>query len=152
MPTFLACCRLFSLRDCGEAARGSLGGNLRVEGREETDSLVYSHPHPTEERRHAGEDQHLSAKGMGPYRKWNRNRMGEATENTARQGACGLGGTSEWEPSHPPPSALLALTSFRGTSPKRKSVFLLGTLSPRLSVLPHKGAGWGSCSSYSPQL
>lgn len=33
---------------------------------------------------------------------------------------------------------LLSLTSFRGISPKRESVFLLGTLSPWLSVLPYK--------------
>lgn len=47
VSTLLACWRLFSLRDCGEAARESLGGNLRVEGREETVSIVYSHPHLT---------------------------------------------------------------------------------------------------------
>lgn len=32
---------------------------------------------------------------------------------------------------------LLSLTSFREISPTRESGFLLGTLSPRLSVLPH---------------
>lgn len=47
-------------------------------------------------------------------------------------------GTSQRGPFHAPVPAPLSLTSFRGISPKRESVFLLGTLTPRLSVLPQK--------------
>lgn len=53
-----------------------------------------------------------------------------------RQG--GQLGTSQRGPFHAPVPAPLSLTSFRGISPKRESVFFLGTLSPRLSVLPQK--------------
>lgn len=41
-------------------------------------------------------------------------------------------------PHQAPVPAPLFLTSFRGISPKRESVFLLGTLSPWPSILPHK--------------
>lgn len=151
VSTLLACWRLFSLRDCGEAARESLGGNLRVEGREETVSIVYSHPHLTEERRHAWRGPASFGKGEGPLQKMEQEWDGPGHREQSQPGSVcswrnqGVGALPS--PTFCPACAHL----FPG------DLTQAGVCVPSRDVIPsavspaHKGAGWGSSSSHSPQ-
>lgn len=72
MPTLLPSWRSFSLRGCSEAARQSLGGDLRVEGKEKKKSVsrLLNRPPATEERHRAWGGPASVSKGEGPrYRK-----------------------------------------------------------------------------------
>lgn len=117
-------------------------GTWELKGEKRQSALCTLIPTPLRKGVLPGEDQHLSAKGRGHYRKWNSNRMGEATENRAP-------GVSR-SPSIPPFCPACAhlfpgdLTQAGVCVPSRNSI-------PSAVRPAIKGARWGSSSSHSPQ-
>lgn len=139
MSTFLACWRFFGLRGCGKAARESLGGNLRVEGkRRESQHRVLSSPSSLRKGIVRGKGHNHQVKGKLCYRKWELESKESDNREKSQSGSVRSGRNEPMRALPAPCTALLSLTSFRGVSPKWESVFLLGILSPWLSVLPYK--------------
>lgn len=134
MPTFLPR-RLFRPRGWSQASRDSLGGDLRVEGKEEK-SLLYT---PSSSHRSVPASEPREGDACGGA-------SGGARWGSRPARECGALRTSQTRALLSPGPCWLSLTSFLGISPKRESVFLLGTSSPWPSVLPYttdQGCEWG---------